>query len=251
MAVDFYGPQLKVKRAQQHIDELSRIFEEHVANQRSSFTSRGQAPRVFGPQFPDITAAVIGDAVHNLRASLDHAYCILVEANLLQVADNTYFPFQKEENGLRERIYGKYGQKPAPCRGVVEAIVQDIQPFEGGKLELYGLHRLDRTDKHRVFVPATFKASLEGKTIEVIRPSGVPFRWIGGTFITPHGPKGAAAVMSFEDDAEIKVDGDLDDVFDICFADGEPFEGQSILTKLRELKDATSAALEILSLAAE
>lgn len=78
MAIDLYGPNLKLSRAEHHISELETIFRRYVnahlrAGRAQKDGHRGKGPVVFGAQMPKHVPTVLGDAIHNLRVSLDHA----------------------------------------------------------------------------------------------------------------------------------------------------------------------------------
>ncbi len=50
-----------------------------------------------------------------------------------------------------------------PSDTVLSVIVNDIQPYENGKLGLYGLHSLDITDKHHILNRAGDPPALPGR----------------------------------------------------------------------------------------
>ena len=129
---DFYGPFLKVERAKHHIRRLEEIFETFVErNVQSLRPERNNRPGK-PPTFPKHTPTVLGDAIHNLRASLDHAYCIIARSNGAQITRNTLFPFGKDRQSLVGSVNGhkSLGWLTDP---VVNAIVDGIEPYEGGK----------------------------------------------------------------------------------------------------------------------
>ncbi len=243
----FFGPFLKVDRAYQHIAELDGAFKVFLDKHEKVISGKPNDDPgedvVLGGGFPIHTPTILGDVVHNLRASLDHAYCLLIEANGQAVDDATYFPFVKDGKGLEGTIRGNKKPKPVPSDKVIGCIIDDIQPYEGGKLGLYGVHRLDRTDKHRVLIPATPKMEIgviEGR-------NGQPFRWEGGTFVTEHGKPHTAGFMSFGPGAVLKDTGQKKTTLDVTFGKGQPFEDESILPKLREMAGIVTSALELLA----
>src|SRR3546814_8025212 len=62
--------------------------------------------RTLGGRIPKHTPTVVGDAIHNLRASLDHAYCALVKANGGEVHRHTFFPFHKDRQSPKAALNG-------------------------------------------------------------------------------------------------------------------------------------------------
>lgn len=94
-------------------------------------------------------AAVIGDCVHNIRASLDYLAWELVRANHGTPGDKTYFPIYR---------YWKVGTNfsPKAVNGMSPDMVAEIerlQPYYGGQNPdvsiLWFLSQLSNTDKHR------------------------------------------------------------------------------------------------------
>src|SRR5258708_31287825 len=94
--IDFRGPFLKTERAEHHINHLEDVFRGYVRASKKAVApkfNRKVRERQIGGNFPQHTSTILGDALHNLRAALDHAYCILVEANGGTVNKYTRFPF--------------------------------------------------------------------------------------------------------------------------------------------------------------
>ena len=99
-APDFYGPNLKVERADQHINDLEAIFDAYVLeNIKRLSPNRDHGPlkessTIDASPFPKHTPTVLGDAIHNLKSALDHAYCILAH-------ESPHF-----KNGLISALFG-------------------------------------------------------------------------------------------------------------------------------------------------
>jgi hypothetical protein len=104
------GPNLKVKRAHRHIDELQRmtdpldhsLYEITVSKVRRSvlhldatdyqLTYRPKEP------IPETLALIVGDAVHNLRAALDHLAAGILRRWHPKPPDRPFFPMHPEKN---------------------------------------------------------------------------------------------------------------------------------------------------------
>ncbi len=99
---------------------------------------------------------LIGDAVHNFRSTLDHLFYQLVIANQ-QVPDrSTHFPVKKDRAS-----YIKSGATLERQIGVAaKCQLDELKPYAGGNDELWVLHQLDITDKHKLLVP--FATSYRG-----------------------------------------------------------------------------------------
>ena len=243
----FFGPFLKVDRAYQHIAQLETIFGVFLATNQNLLAGEPHhdvgKETVLGQGFPIHTAAVLGDAIHNLRAALDHAYCILIEQNSQVVDDGTYFPFLKDGKGLKGTIYGGKKPKPVPNSKIIRCIVEDIQPYTGGKLSLYDLHLLDRTDKHRVLIPTALTMTVG--VLEITTAAGKVITWEGGTFVADHGKPHTSGFFSAPG-GTIKDKGDTQTSFDISFGEGQPCQGEAVIPKLHDLGLSVIAALKLL-----
>jgi hypothetical protein len=96
---------------------------------------------------PEGLATIAGDAIHNLRSSLDLAICELIAHTGGQVTEDTAFPIVKEKSGLHAGLKRLKGASP----GVPQA-VRELEPYRDGNRALWRLHRLDIVDKHRLLV---------------------------------------------------------------------------------------------------
>jgi len=106
---------------------------------------------------------IVGDAVHNLRSSLDLVAWQLVEANGGRPGDTTAFPIWWSEAQFRGGGAGYLkGAHPDAIK-----TMRDLKPYKGGNAALWRLHRLDATDKHRLLlvVGATHAETLYGFSI--------------------------------------------------------------------------------------
>ena len=159
--LNFDGPWLKVERAEQHINELKAMLAGLVADniERFSIDNQKRALKegrpVTSAPIPKHLPTVLGDALHNLRASLDHAYCILIEANGHTPTEFSRFPFTKDWQSQKGSIEGHVKTGNGPSAKVIDFIGDEIQPFPGGKHRLFDLHRLDIADKHQCILPTS------------------------------------------------------------------------------------------------
>lgn len=160
----FAGTELKIVRAKSHIRELenqvvdyikSKPFKVVVESEDGS-TNHLWTLRV-KHDIPMIFAAIIGDVVHNLRASLDLLATELV-VHAGQDAKNVYFPFGNDSDGLEQMIKKRHIDKAG--EDVVE-IVRELAPYTGGNKLLRSLHDLDITDKHKSLVPVAHYAGIK------------------------------------------------------------------------------------------
>ena len=251
---DFSGPELKTERAEHHIDQLEVIFDAFVRKNTKKIFAKAHNRKwrdrelVIGGEFPRHTPTVIGDAVHNLRAALDHAYCLLVEANGHVVSRQTYFPFGDNSNSVSGTINGQIAAGSGPSDKVRDAILNVVQPFPGGKGErLYGIHKLDRTDKHRILIPTASRVHLHG--FKVVTPNGGTVEFNDFTLSTLNPEVQRDGMLTLRN-VHLKAEKNAKASLDVCFQNGQPFEGESIVNTLRDLLVLTQGALKVLRNAA-
>jgi hypothetical protein len=101
------------------------------------------------PEPPEHLALIVGDAVQNLRAALDHAvYALSVDREPGLKESSTEFPIYNTAAGFARAGKGKIKHLSDPARVFVEA----QQPYNDSGPEkglLWFLHNLSNTDKHR------------------------------------------------------------------------------------------------------
>lgn len=148
---------LKLDRARTHIDELDRLIAEHHAEYPAVVDARygdsGSLAHlgVHVKALPRSVSALIGDAVHNLRASLDILAVQLVN-DASPGARNVHFPFAVNAEQLEAMIVSKRFDRAGPD---AVALLRKWRPFTGGNADLRGLHDLDIRDKHNAIIPVT------------------------------------------------------------------------------------------------
>ncbi len=159
MNADLSGVLVKIERAKTHLNDFDRrarriedacrkaIVRERD-EERSEYVFRFK--RV--PRLRPVLSAVIGDAIHNLRGSLDHLAWQLVIATGGTPSVATNFPIHKKL--LAPDHMGD--TRPQIRPGVPEElreILDELQPYKRTPKpvnhELAILHQLDINDKHR------------------------------------------------------------------------------------------------------
>jgi hypothetical protein len=91
-----------------------------------------------------------GDAVHNLRSTLDHLARALVEATGGTVDErNTSFPICNFAKDYKSRARASVKGLGSPCLKILDS----IEPYKNGSShQLWQLNELDVIDKHRMLV---------------------------------------------------------------------------------------------------
>ena len=165
ISAPFDTSKLKIERAQHHIVELDREIAKFLAQKPfRAVIEAGETPsqrrltyRVRVP-VPKIFSVIIGDVLHNLRASLDLLACELVRLN--GASDKgVYFPFCHDEASLDRTIHERHLDRAAP--DVVNTI-RSLKPYRNGNVKLRAIHDLDIMDKHQTIIPIGDCAAFEG-----------------------------------------------------------------------------------------
>lgn len=145
----FEASYLKVERARHHIAELTSLLTKHETENPATATFENNHLRVVSHAPPKIFGAIVGDAIHNLRAALDLMAVDLVR----EIGGNTksvYFPFCESANDLSDAIKSKNFHRAGTDAA---NLLITFRPFKGGNLALRALHDLDIQDKHHTLVP--------------------------------------------------------------------------------------------------
>ena len=170
----------KLNRASKHIEDLGHATQAWLGTDAYSLRPEPDPhtgrtvirAHITEPPHPEI-AAILGDAVHNLRSTLDHLILELAVSNNrphpvpADIEGRSEFPifpdmvgsktgsaaFHERQKKSREptRASGLYKLRGLH-QGAIEAI-EGIQPYHRGtdyvKDPLWVVHELDRIDKHR------------------------------------------------------------------------------------------------------
>lgn len=180
----FRWPRLKVQRAAHHVQQLADSFDAYIAKNPVKCVTRSiEDPDYIAWSFivtekaPADWPAVIGDAIHNMRASLDLLACGLVEKNGHTDLANVYFPFAESESELDNMIRKRKVDKASPQ---AVALIKALKPFKGGNVAIRAVHDLDIWDKHRAIIPDASLISALGSSVGHYELSQLPLGEIGG-----------------------------------------------------------------------
>jgi hypothetical protein len=152
------GPRSKIERAKKHVRDLEVAVGGLVFSQTTHphvIITEDDPERdhhivykiAAVPDVPDEIAAIAGDAIHNLRSSLDLLMSQLIERRTGQTGDR-YFP----TGGNRKVFEARCGAeiKPLVHQDVLK-LVRATEAYRGGRGDAaWRIHRLDIEDKHRV-----------------------------------------------------------------------------------------------------
>jgi hypothetical protein len=239
----FYGPRLKIERANKHIHELQGVLDAFVNTdfQRLGVEKVGSmyALRLrFLTPFPAEIPAIIGDIVHNLRASLDLAICEAVVLGGGTVTENTRLPFCRTLEKLIAAI--RKGAMEGASPAIAELVRSEVRPYEhGGNVPLWGLHALDLADKHRLLT-STYGVAVLTVNATAKLPSGGTLSFNDSTFIV-----GEDRILEvFSQPEPFELEGQAKPSLGIVFGKGKPFEDESIIPTLQQLSQLVSGILD-------
>jgi hypothetical protein len=257
----FRGPRLKVRRANQHIQELEAwlagINQGNVdAARRHKEGNPGAASDALYMSRPagyaDCVAPIVGDVAHNLRAPLD-----LIASNILVASGKDpenppmYFPLSDTREALVKT--GSYRRIEAISADVALFIADSIKPYKAANYPLWALNRLDRMDKHRLLVPTMARAShliiaIKEEHEDNPPPDAAPgsIFMLGGITkadgtvaqVAREPRPGSAAWLHNQRNGYSTVN--------LCFGKGEVFEDRPIIPTLKQLSELVTGIIDTL-----
>jgi hypothetical protein len=148
--------QLKIQRAEKHIQELHAVVKSFTAAHPIGVTGRID-PQTGEPVYyvaqtwvvPDEVPLIAGDVLQNLRSALDYLICALVRINGKEPSRFAAFPIADQEPALQKDKQW-FESKIEDIHEDAKAVIRSLKPYRGGDDTLWRLHRLNITDKHRL-----------------------------------------------------------------------------------------------------
>jgi hypothetical protein len=157
----FSSSRAKIGRAQRHIDELQSAFEVflqtdfcqlRVSEDPNDGTGIVSVESV--ASLPQEISLIIGDAVHNLRAALDHA--------IVQILGNRgkkeAFPVAKDKNNPGFHSTYKLIKEIMP--DLAKLLREELITYDTGEACLWAVSALDNIDKHNLLIATASIQSL-------------------------------------------------------------------------------------------
>jgi hypothetical protein len=237
------GVHLKVERAKKHIRDLDitiRAFcdsEPYILGVQDEPDISHIAIHVESVEpVPSEVSVIIGDAIHNLRSSLDHLMWQLVEAGGGFPNTDTYFPISENdpEKGAQQyaSAIGKGEIKKIPIGA--EKVLRSIQPYVTGDSTLWHIHDLDRVDKHRLMLTVTMQTKSWGIDI-VGKEFMVPLEIFGRPLVA-----GKKVYMTPISNDEKRRNQKVKLGLDIAFGQSEVVRGKPVLETLNGMAGLVS-----------
>lgn len=232
----FEGVFLKLERADHHISKIELNFNRWLIDNRRSLQRRrlgqGGGGRQIGKPLPRHTSTILGDALHNLRAALDHCFCVLIEANGGKPTSHSKFPIRKTQIDCAAALNGQV-KGARVSKAVADFIVDELQPYPGGKGEdIFTLHMLDIADKHTNLIDVS--SGFQGTVVV----DGVGIR----VNATATGCTGS--LVNIAGHQRFDFIGNRGSALKINFSDGPYFGGREILPTMKILQKVVDKAVK-------
>jgi hypothetical protein len=240
------GIRAKIERAKKHIHDLETAMQAFrdskpygsIIEDDPQSGDKVHRLKIFADT-PREFAMIVGDAVHNLRASLDYLAWQLVEANRCVPDNKTAFPIHDTAS--------KYiAHAPRQVQGVSPAaknLIEAVQPYKTGYGDIGILHQLDIRDKHHLMVVTAFgnKGIAMGATVAAMARGGIQMQLGNGGTI---GAKPDGTLTMLQDGAVLgrflaptatEDNLNFEAFFDIAFGEPQIVEGKPVIPLLTQL----------------
>jgi hypothetical protein len=157
MADPFESSRRKLERAKKHISDLKSemiVFSEERPHEKIIEEDSEPGYKVhkcrLHKKVPDSFAVIIGDAVTNLRAAMDHAVyaCALCNGHTNPRFGTCRFPFANDSSNFEKAVNG--------CTSVpreIRTLLAGFNAYKGGNDALWGLNNVCNRDKHALITP--------------------------------------------------------------------------------------------------
>ena len=238
----FHGARLKIERANQHINDLHLQWREFsktnpysVLVENNPQTGDSFLKISMDQTAPENILLIVGDAIHNLRSSLDFAMSDIEFDTTKKRDPHTHFPIRPTQDELIAAING--GLKKKSPKAVLDFIVNSIQPYQRGAGEpLWALNALDIEDKHRLLIAKKDMTYI--RNIRCIDDRGEYF--IVEEWATIHP---MVSIRPCFGHRNIQVTDKGKASFGIVFGDGMPLYGLPVLPTLAKLSHFVSGTI--------
>ena len=234
----FQGAKVKIKWADRHLVDLANAAHSLPPDRHQNFLVSakldvGKVQITYMPQpMPLEFAALVGDAVHNIRTALDFSAIALTTRPLgTGKLRKTAFPSGRDlatfDSERKDKMKG----------ASVDALrlVEELEPYDGGQYSIRELHDLDILDKHKLLIPTTSIMNIERLNASFrdapITLRGRDFESVadGANFVA------TLDCLGIKSSGEFQLDDNLDATFSVVFGKGQPLEGQPIVPALTEI----------------
>ena len=243
MARSFESARLKIERANKHIQDLHQSMQAIThkqsyipAIQHNSETGEYQL-KITGAQVVVDWSLALGDVVHNLRTALDHVVWELVATITKQTPSKwVRFPFQKTRPELVGTI--NRGEIKSIGTDLIDLIVDEIKPYDGGNDPLVALHRMDIMDKHHSLISVISQMDFDGLVIALMKSGEIrtlPVRMMG-----------EQDYIALATAAEFKLADHGNTTFQVLFKEGGAFKDKPVIPTLHNMSQVVSSIVDVI-----
>jgi hypothetical protein len=255
------GYRIKIERAKRHIRELADECQAFIAREPYSIyiendASAGQ--RVWKVKIKECVpaewSAIVGDAIHNIRASLDLLMVAVVRRcdPERQSYNHVHFVVRETKDEFETSLPKNIKGASAEARRLIE----ELKPYQGGNEALWRLHQLDVLDKHKAIVPVGSAYQAFGVTVDT--------RVMCPEFIERHNLSHIPPITAFykvadsqfplQDGAELfraplheklPFGDDVPFRFEVAFGEGQIVDGEPVIPALVQLGQFVEGTFEI------
>ncbi|MGE0234845.1 hypothetical protein [Methylocystis sp.] len=250
MSIVSKSSRLKIKRANSHIDTLIKhsaplsrdLYEIGVERARTHvlLANPDCFELTYRPKEPisQLFGCIIGDAVNNLRESLDYwitAAIIGATGATGVTGKQPNFPFHDKWEDFKAT--GRYRSVEKAFPDLADFIFTNVQPCRDMNLDLWAITSLCNDNKHNDFVPIVSIACVAGinATIGTNRMKDCA---AGGNADKP-----IKLIMS---NSPIAIENNFSTTADIKFPKGAVFENQPVIPTLLHLSQVTTKTIDAL-----
>jgi len=154
----FYSPKRKLARAKKHLADLEAVRESVIDEQSwtlvtdCNFDGGHKEFKIrFARDVADIFGDIAFDALHNLRAVLDHAAHVTARLDGKFRSRRACFPFGDTPHDLENSIKGRSKDIPPD----ILTVIREFKPYRTGNLNplLWALNNAVNEDKHFMVCP--------------------------------------------------------------------------------------------------
>lgn len=236
----FTGPLLKMERADEHIREL-RSSINPLRQDLYSFGMKKREDKAGGtmyslayePKKPvaRVLSLTIGDAIHNLRAALDHFATNIVRSK--EPNAKPYFPMAKTRSAMEAS--GALKELEAALPGARELMLDVVRPADDPDQRYWSmLQQFDIIDKHSLIIP----------NITIVRFHG--FHCVSGSTAFHDVGGGGSAERTFypySTDRPFSLTGKAVPEVKLTFPEDTPVGGEAVILALQAARRVTGRTL--------
>jgi hypothetical protein len=232
-----HGVKLKIARANEHLGNIETIADKfsksHSIIREAEPDGIYDAIKIKIGEPPPMLAVIIGEVAFQLRSALDQLATALAVKNG-KSPSQVYFPIAGDRQEFRRaRTQGKI-EKLSPA---ARKLIWRLKPYKGGNNLLWALNSLRNADVHIALAPLALGGPKWGG--RKIRKGG------GGIAVLTYPQTFEKELVLLRCPTETEIEHDLQPEVAIAFGDIEFLEGESVVTRLRQLIDLTERIVSI------